>query len=56
MTRMTRPVHNDGDEQDAFTGWRKYMHWKPGEVKRIKRRANKRDRQAAKRRIAREED
>jgi len=26
-----------GDEQDALTGWRKYLHWRPGQRKLIKR-------------------
>jgi len=31
-----------GDEYDALTRWRRYLNWKPGERKRIKRRYNKR--------------
>ena len=41
-----RPVRN-GDEQDAFTPWRRYLHWRPGERKAVKRRANRRDRHAS---------
>lgn len=37
-----------GDEQDAFTGWRKVLYWQRGELRRIKRRAGKRERRAAK--------
>jgi hypothetical protein len=43
-----RPCH-DADEYDAFTGWRKVLHWHPGQRKKIKRRANKRERRNAKR-------
>jgi len=46
---MTRPVAGNGDEQDAFTRWRRVYRFRPGEIRRIKRRANKRDRQAGKR-------
>ena len=45
--RMTRPVRT-ADEQDAFTGWRKYLHWRAGELRRIKRAASKRERQEGK--------
>lgn len=45
---MARQVHAIGDEQDAFTPWRRVYHWRPGEIKQIKRRANKRDRRQAK--------
>jgi hypothetical protein len=37
----------DGYEQDAFTGWRHVYHWRPGELRKIKRRANKRERRTA---------
>ncbi len=37
-----------GDEYDAFTRWRKMLIWKPGQLKKIKRRYNKRVRQAVK--------
>jgi len=36
-----------GDEWDAFTGWRKVLFWQPGELRRIKRRYNKRQRKEA---------
>ena len=39
----------DGDEYDAFSGWRKVLHWKPGQLKKIKRAYNKRVRKAGKR-------
>ena len=38
-----------GDEYDAFTRWRKLFHWQQGELKRIKRRYNKRARKVGKR-------
>lgn len=34
----------DGDEYDALTPWRKYIRWRAGERRRIKRRYNRRDR------------
>jgi hypothetical protein len=38
-----------GDEQDALSGRAKnYYRWKPGERKALKRKANKRERKAAK--------
>lgn len=49
---MKRACH-DADEYDAFTGWRKYLYWKPGELKKIKRRASKRDRWRARAEIRR---
>lgn len=39
------------DEYDAFTKWRHVLHWQDGELRRIKRRANKRERRDAKRAI-----
>lgn len=46
---MARRIRHNGDEQDAFSRrWRKVMHWQSGELRRIKRRANKRDRRAGK--------
>jgi len=33
-----------GDEYDAFTGWKKYLRWRPGTRKKIKRKFNKRQR------------
>lgn len=39
----------DADEYDAFTKWRRVYHWRAGALKAIKRRANKRERQEAKR-------
>jgi len=39
----------NGDEYDAFTGWRRLLHWKPGERRRIKRAFNRRVRGMEKR-------
>lgn len=36
-----------GDEYDALTPWKKYIGWRPGARKRIKRRFNKRARAQA---------
>lgn len=41
----------NGDEVDAFTKWRHFYFWKPGERKAIKRRANRRERQEGKHEI-----
>lgn len=41
---MTRRRMANGDEVDAFSPWRKFLHWKPGERKAIKRKANRRER------------
>lgn len=45
---MARQI-KDADEQDALTGWKKYLHWRPGERKKVKRKANRRERREAKR-------
>ena len=37
-----------GDDYDAFTRWRRFLIWRAGEIKAIKRRFNKRARSAAK--------
>ena len=34
------------DEWDAFTGWRKYVFWHRGELRKIKRARHKRERKA----------
>lgn len=31
-----------GDEYDAFTKWRRFLRWKPGQLRKIKRRYWKR--------------
>lgn len=45
----------DWDEYDLVTGWRKVVRWQRGEIRKLKRRINKRERQDGKRQ-AREED
>ena len=46
---MKRARHG-GDEQDAFSRrYKNFLKWRPGERKRIKRRANRRDRRNAQR-------
>ena len=37
-----------GDEFDALTRWRRYLHWEPGERRRIKRAYRKRARREQK--------
>jgi hypothetical protein len=44
MTMAKRIPMNTGDEYDALTKWKKYVHWKAGERKAIKRRYNRRER------------
>ncbi|PJE22362.1 MAG: hypothetical protein CK431_17020 [Mycobacterium sp.] len=34
-------------EVDAFTRWRRVLHWRPGERKRIKQLSHQRDRRVA---------
>jgi len=48
---MKREIPNNWREQDAFTGWRKYLYWKPGELKDIKKGFNRRSRRAARNKI-----
>ena len=43
-----------GAEYDAFTGWRHVYRWRPGELRDIKRRANKRERRTARLAIGQE--
>lgn len=43
-----------GDEQDALTGWRRYMKYRPGERKAVKRRYNRRVRRDGRRQIRQE--
>lgn len=45
-----RPPAKSGDEQDWICKrWRRWLYWKPGEGKRIKRGMNRRARREAKR-------
>lgn len=37
-----------GDEQDAYTSFRKYVRWRPGVIKKIKQSTHKRERREAK--------
>ena len=53
---MKRIPAIDGDEHDAFTGWRKLLIWKPGQLKKAKRKYRKRFRQAEKKMLKRERD
>ena len=43
-----------GDEYDAFGRWRHLYRWRGGELRRIKRRASKRERRTAKSAIERD--
>ena len=41
---MTKRWIRTNDEEDAYTGWRKAYHWRPGVLHAIKRRTHKRER------------
>jgi hypothetical protein len=41
---MTRRPIVTWDEEDAYTGWRRFLNWRPGVRKSIKRRTHKRER------------
>lgn len=41
---MKRMPLKTGDEYDALTRWKKFLYWKPGERKRIKKAYNKKER------------
>ena len=46
--RTAHPLPNRGwDEMDAFTRWRRWLHWKPGQRKKIKNRYSRRVRRYA---------
>lgn len=53
---MTRRQIKHYEEQDVYTGWRKFLIWtsRPGMTKRVKRRTHKRERREAKREIQEE--
>lgn len=48
---MTRRVVGS-DERDAYGGWRGLYRWKPGQLRRIKRRTHKCERRETERVIA----
>lgn len=39
------------DEQDAFTGWRRVLRWRPGQRKAVKARSHRRDRRVARQQV-----
>jgi len=45
---MKRISFKGGDEYDALTKARKYVHWSKGQIKKIKRKYNKRFRKKGK--------
>lgn len=51
-----RETLKGGAEFDALTRWRKLMHWRPGEVKAIKRAFWKRQRRQGRLSVAHDED
>lgn len=42
VKRKERIRFNSADEYDAFTGWRRWYHWRAGRLKAIKRGYNRR--------------
>jgi hypothetical protein len=52
---MARASRN-ADETDAFSRWRQAVVWRRGEIRRIKRAANRRERHKAKLGVRREAD
>lgn len=41
-------VRRNGDEQDAFSRWgKRYLIWRPGQRRRVKQCANRRERRQA---------
>lgn len=44
-----------GAEYDALTRWKKFLHWAPGERKKIKQKYNRRERKLAKMEIRSDE-
>jgi hypothetical protein len=47
MAKNTIPMIS-GDEHDALTRWRRFLHWRPGLRARVKRGYNKRVRRQSK--------
>jgi hypothetical protein len=48
---MARRVDRSWDESDAYTKWRHYLKWRPGQIARIKRRTHQRERREGRREI-----
>jgi hypothetical protein len=48
---MIKRIPLNGDEMDAFSKYRKFLRWKRGNLKRIKRAYNKRLRKVSKKEI-----
>jgi len=49
-----RETKKGGEEWDAFTGWRYYLRWKPGQLRRVKQRFNRRVRRQVRRELKQE--
>jgi hypothetical protein len=47
----TKRINQTGEEQDAFTGWRKLLFWQRGELRRAKRRYHKKERRQGRREV-----
>ncbi len=46
---MKRMPFSNGDEEDALTKARKFYHWRPSQIKKIKRSYHKKERKWLKR-------
>jgi hypothetical protein len=46
-----RRVDRSWAENDAYTKWRRYLHWRPGQLAWIKRRTHARERREGRREI-----
>lgn len=42
----------DGDEHDALTRWKKYLHWRAGQRGRIKKKYNRRERKQTRQQLS----
>lgn len=50
VMKMELPFKS-GDEQDALTGWRRFLRWRPGQRPRVKRAYRRRVRAWVKRQL-----
>jgi hypothetical protein len=48
---VARRVDRSWDESDAYTKWRHYLKWRPGQIARIKRRTHRRERREGRREV-----
>jgi hypothetical protein len=53
---VTRRPIVSWDQEDAFTGWRRVLHWQKGELRKIKRREAKLERRRGREEIKEQRD